>query len=769
LNTNGAYGYFRNQGREYVITTPRTPARWFNYLFNDTYYMEVSQTGQGDSISFHPHNRTISRGFRYFYLKDQETGEAWSPLYQPLKTEPEAYECIHSLGSTEIRSVSQEIASSIHVFVPRAGQQEIWTVTLTNTGVKPRSLSLFTAFSLENGGVMGSKCQFDQESQILSSYSFPYHVTYGQKAGCDDHTNVVYVYPDYPADSYDCSQRAFFGGDDIYELPAAVQKGHCSGRQAEAENPLGALQQIMTLQPGEQAVRHFVAGCASSLEEIRSSKAELAVKGYAVLLQEAEDYWEGITGMFRVETPDADVNAFMNIWLKKQIVMQTRTNRMSSYCPVRNQLQDALGYALVDPAGAAEYMISVLQGQERSGFIQQWIMTDGSPPKNLCLLKHTDGPVWLVICMTALLNQCGDPELLLRQVGFKGSSDSATIYQHLLLAVDYMAGETGAHGLCLMGDGDWNDPINGPGRLGRGESAWNTMALVYAIQALLPFCGQLGDKENAEHLNTLAGRLADTVNRTCWDGAWYVAGFDDDGTPFGTAQDEEGQLFLNTQTWAIMSGIAGGERLEQCLAAIESLDTPFGPRLLEPPFSGWNPKWGRISLKLAGTTENGSVYCHASMFKAFADCIAGRGSEAWQTISRTLPTNPDNPPEENGQVPIFVPNYYFGLADSPNYGKSSHHVSTGTVGWMLWTTLEYALGIRATAHGLVIDPCIPAEWPEYIVERKYRSASYRIHVLNPARISRGTVKVTVDGEAWADATLPYEAGREYRVTVRLEQ
>jgi cellobiose phosphorylase/cellobionic acid phosphorylase len=371
--------------------------------------------------------------------------------------------------------------------------------------------------------------------------------------------------------------------------------------------------------------------------------------------------------------------------------------------------------------------------------------------------------------MTALLNQCGDQELLLRQVGFKGSSNSATIYRHLLLAVNYMAGETGAHGLCLMGDGDWNDPINGPGRLGRGESAWNTMALVYAIQAVLPFCGRLGDKENTERLNTLAGQLADAVNRTCWDGGWYVAGFDDDGIPFGTAQDEEGKLFLNTQTWAIMSGIARGERLAKCLAAIDSLDTPFGPRLLEPPFSGWNPKWGRISLKLAGTTENGSVYCHASMFKAFADCIAGRGSEAWQTISRTLPTNPDNPPGQNGQVPIFVPNYYFGLADSPNYGKSSHHVSTGTVGWMLWTTLEYALGIRATAIGLVIDPCIPAEWPEYTVERKYRSASYRIHVLNPARISRGTVKVTVDGEAWMAAALPYEAGREYQVTVQLEQ
>lgn len=730
--------------------------------------MEVSQTGQGDSIAFQPRHRSFTRGFRFFYIKDRVTEQTWSPLYQPLKYEPEYYECIHSLGYTEIRSRQQDIETAVHVFVPLEGQQEIWTVRMTNDGVEPRDFSLFTAFALENGGVMGSKCEYDEESQILSTFSFPYHVTYEQKAGCDDHANVVYVYSDRKVDSFDCSQRTFWGGDDIYELPVAVRKGTCSGQIAEAEPPVGALEQRITLQPGEQVVSRFVVGCAHSLEEIIASRAELFGKGADVLIEEVEEYWEQLGSMFQVETPDEHVNAFMNVWLKKQIVMQTRTNRMSNYCPVRNQLQDAMGYALVDPEGAAEYMISVLQGQETNGFIQQWIMTDGSAPKNLCLLKHTDGPVWLIICFTALLNQYGASELLHRQIGFKNNHESASIYTHLVLAADYMAGAIGAHGLCLMGDGDWNDPINGPGRLGRGESVWNTMALVYGIHALIPFCEQLGDMTTTQRLETAAKRLTDAVNSTCWDGGWYVAGFDDQGEPFGTARDEEGQLFLNTQTWAIMSGIASGERLEQCLAAIDSLDTPFGPRLLEPPFSRWNAKWGRISLKLAGTTENGSVYCHASMFKAFADCIAGRGTAAWETIRRTLPTNRDNPPNRNLQVPIFVPNYYFGLANSPSYGRSSHHVPTGTAGWMLWTTLEYAIGVRATAAGLIIDPCIPESWPEYRLERRFRNASYHIMVSNPDRISCGQVQVTVDGEAWAGATLPYEEGRDYQVTVLLK-
>lgn len=767
MNSTASYGYFANGGRQYVITTPRTPAKWFNYLFNDTYYLDISQTGQGNSIAFEPKHRTFTRGFRYFYVLDHESGEVWCPGYQPLKSKVEAYTCTHALGYTEIRSSHQGIEAAIHVFVPAEGQQEIWSVSLANRSGRARRLSLFSVFALENGGVMGSKCGYDEETGILSSFSFPYHVTYDEKEKCNEHTNWVYVYPDIKADSWDASQRRFFGGDDLNEIPAAVLRGRCSGKQAEAENPVGALQHAITLQPDEEALRRFTVGVAGSLEEIDRSREHLVSQGFDSLLEEVERLWDERCRAFLVDTPDADVNAFMNYWLKKQIVLQTRTNRMSNYCPIRNQLQDALGYALVDAAGAADYMVSVLKDQQTDGFIKQWIMTDGSPPKHLCLLKHTDGPIWLLICFAALINQSGNVELLERQVGFKNTAATASIYDHLLLAVEYMAGATGAHGLCLMGDGDWNDPINGPGRLGRGESAWSTMALVYAIRSLIPFCDIRGDERNALHLQLIAERLDQAVNGTCWDGDWYVGGFDDFGEAFGTVKDEEGKLFLNTQTWAIMSGVAKGERLEKCLKAIDSLDTPFGPKLLEPAFSQWNPKWGRISIKLKGTTENGSVYCHASMFKAFADCVVGRGREALETIRRTLPTNPDNPPEVNLQVPIFVPNFYFGLSDSPNFGQSSHHHSTGTVGWMLWTALEYVLGARATAAGLVIDPCIPEDWPEFRVDRRFGRAYYRITVLNPEKTGKGVSQVLLNGVEWQGNVLPCEDGMEYQVTVRL--
>ncbi|EFM10461.1 glycosyltransferase 36 [Paenibacillus curdlanolyticus YK9] len=764
-----ALGSFQENGSQYRIATPRTPARWFNYLFNDSYYVEVSQTGQGKSMVFQPKHRTFNReGYKYFYLRDGDTGEVWCPAYQPLKTQPEQYECVHALGWSEIRSFHNGIRAAIKVFVPVDEMCEVWRITVTNETDSRRRLSLFSAFSLENGGVMGSVCDFDVNAQVLSSYSYPYHVFYEEKEKCDNHSNRVYVFADRAIESFECSENRFFGGEDTGELPPQVAAGRCSNGKAEGETPIGVLQHALSIEPGGSETIHLVMGCARTPEEAAETRVRLLESGFDGMLEAVDRYWNTISNTFTVETPDRDLNAFMNHWLKKQIDLQTRTNRMSTYCPIRNQLQDAMGFSMIDPDGALAAMEAVLSGQSRSGFIQQWIMTDGSPPSKLCLLTHKDGPVWLVICLTALVNQSGRPSLLDRQVGFKDGG-TASIYEHLLLAVDYMAQDTGSHGLCRMGDGDWNDPINGPGRRGRGESVWSTMALKYAILTLLPLCRLRGDDAAAMRLEAIADRLDHAVNEKAWDGAWYLAGFDDEGEAFGTAKDAEGRLFLNTQTWAIMSQCARGERLDQCLAAIDSLDTPAGPLLLKPAFSDWNAKWGRISVKLAGTTENGSVYCHASMFKAFADCQAGRGGQAYETIRRTLPTNPDNPPSRNLQVPIFIPNYYFGLMASPNFGKSSHHNQTGTVGWMLWTVMDYVLGVRATAEGLTISPCIPAEWPFYKVTRTFGGATYVINISNPEGVETGEADVIVNGRAHRGTLLPCEPGATYQVEVTLRK
>ena len=244
-----------------------------------------------------------------------------------------------------------------------------------------------------------------------------------------------------------------------------------------------------------------------------------------------------------------------------------------------------------------------------------------------------------------------------------------------------MSTQLGEHGLCLMKDGDWTDPINGAGRLGRGESTWNTLALIYAIKLL-------NEVEFDMQLDEIRGKLIYAVNTYCWNEDRYIAGFDDNGIPFGCKGDKEASLFLNAQTWALFAGVCDEERTKIVRKTIDKLKTDFGFLLLDPPFEGWNPRWGKISIKQKGNTENGSVYSHANMFKAYADFVCGDYEAGMCTMLSILPTNPNNPPEINLQIPTFLPNYYFGC-EGDNFGHSSNVYSTGAVAWILWLVNRY--------------------------------------------------------------------------------
>jgi cellobiose phosphorylase/cellobionic acid phosphorylase len=334
--------------------------------------------------------------------------------------------------------------------------------------------------------------------------------------------------------------------------------------------------------------------------------------------------------------------------------------------------------------------------------------------------------------MIEVIEKCGDSSIYDRVEKYMDSEEGDSIYTHLLKAAYYLAENSGAHGLCLMLDGDWTDPINGAGRLGKGESTWSSMALLYCLKCLMSLADTRGDNVNAKKLAQHAENIDKAINAYCWDGKWYIAGFDDNGMPFGIEADKEAKLFLNAQTWAVISGTARGERLELVLAAIDKLETPFGSLLLVPEFSSWNDTWGRISVKQKGTTENGSVYCHGTMFKAYGDTMRGDGDKAYSAIVKTLPTNPENPPEKNLQVPLFVPNYYFGLKDAPNYGRSSCHYGTGTAAWLIWLALEHIAGIRATCDGIKIKPCLPKAWDKIKVSRRFKGELQKFEIKNPS-------------------------------------
>lgn len=669
-------GQFKENGRKYVVTTPKTPRRWTNRLFNDKYVLELDQTMQGSSKTFINFNTTEPiKKERHFYIRDIKNKDVFCPLYTPLKSSLDSFEAEYGLAEQKVTSEYKGIKTLIRAFVPREGFKEIWTVTVKNNSDNEKELSLFSVFSFEDLSFMGSHAEYDAENNYIYKYAFPGHAFYDDKKALDSKLKYVYVYCDKNIHSYETNKYRFYGCEDETEFPEAVKKGECENTITQGmESIIGGIENRFILRPGEEYRVNFILGTTAHRNEI---KEEIGID-IQEELEKIEELWRKRCGNFTVSADNEYLNYLANFWFKKQVTFLSRTNRLDCSSPVRNELQDTMGYAFCEPYEAFEIVKKVLQRQCISGYIKQWNIHDGSGSRGLALLRHSDAPIWIAICFIEIISHIIKDETLYDvQVGYSDSDKDESIRKHIERALYFMSSkeELGEHDLCLMRDGDWTDPMNGVGRKGRGESVWNSMALIYAIKEYnkLFYDGELEKR---------AEEISENINKYAWDGEWYLAAIDDDNRKVGTHEDEEGKIFLNTQTWAVISGTAQGERLKSVLKSLKTLETDCGYKLSDPPFSKWNEKWGKISIKQMGALENGAVYCHGTLFKAFGDYILGDRDSAMKAILNTLPTNPKNPPEKNMQLPLYVPNYYFGI-ENENFGRSSCFYNTGTTSWIL--------------------------------------------------------------------------------------
>lgn len=754
MEYKNSYGKFIEEGRGFEIFTPNTPSAWINYLYNDNYHCEIDQVLGGVSSFVVNYKQTaFTDGNRLFYLRDRKSGKYWKINGGGAEGR---FVCRHYLNSTTLENMTDGISASVRIFLPVSDMIEYWTVTITNNTSEARSISLFSSVGFPDSSSMGGTCVY--QNGVIHKYSFPYHVFHHEKEKVEKSRAYYYMTSDTSPASCDMSGYRYFGNYMCAGTPVAVEKDACSDLIGEVERFVGAMQHTFELAPQESCSVSFAVGAAITKEEMFDVAKRLTPAFVEEQKRISDEHWEALISSFSVKTPDSGFDALVNYWLKKQSSLLTRLNRMGTYCPIRNQLQDAMGYSLIDPEGAIPFMLKVLCRQERRGYIKQWIMTDGSAPAKLCLLNHGDGGVWLVLCFTALIHQNGDLSLCDRIVPYADSGED-TVYHHLLAAIEYMSSDVGSHGLCLMHDGDWTDPINGIGRAGRGESTWTTMATIYGIQQFAALCEAKGDIATVQKLEKIRNRLDAAVNEAAWNGDRYIGGYDDDGIPFADTNDNN-RILLNAQTWAILSGVARGDRLEACVRTIDGLKAPFGTYLLSPPFSAWDERWGRISVKRAGTSENGAVYCHATMFKAYSDAVLNNGERLYEALLSTTPINPANPVEVNRQLPLFLPNYYYSLVGSANYGRSSCRYGTGTVSWFIMIAVEQLMGVKATVHGLTVHPIIPADWDCVECNRTFKKASYRI------TIRRGA-KTTVNGETFEGEYLPYADGKHFEVVFGL--
>lgn len=751
------FGHFSADGSEFIFTTPRTPRPMLNYLWNPRLLSGVNQLGGGTgaygdraAAYIDPEGKgravIIKNGNRYFYIRDEESGEFWNPGWYPANKELDSYSCVHGLGYSRISGSYAQISAEARVFINEEDPAEIWTITLRNGSDRERKLKVyyFVEFSLSGYKVYSNYysnlfAEFHSSHNLIMAYNTTQDRTHGWFNG--------FIATSEPVTGFDSSRKAFVGTYGHLNAPAAVAAGSCSGSLASNEDMVGVLENTLTLQPGESRSFHVLIGATDTAERACGLAGKLFAPGaiekdYASMLQSRQD----IMNTIRIDTPDSKVNHLVNAWIKQQVQLCAEAGRDTGK-GFRDQLQDAWAITSFNPELAKEKILETLRYQYSDGrCVRGWLPLDPH--------IYSDGPTWIAPTVNAYLKETGDYGFLNIKVPYLDEGE-ATVWEHILLAVRYSSEDTGERGLVRAHDGDWNDSLNGIGVGGKGESVWTSIALYYALNQTAEMAAAvLKDQAIVQEMQARAGKVSQAVNDTGWDGQWYLAGYNDAGEKVGTHSEKEGSIYLNSQTWALMSGLASGERVGQCLTAIdERLDSPYGPLTLSPTYTSYKPEIGRLTGFVPGIWENGAPYCHGGTFKIVSDCCLGRGNEAYKTMLKIMPDSGTNPSEHSGCEPYALTNMYFG-PDNPRAGQTMFAWVTGTAGWIFRSATQYMLGFHPGYDSFSLHPVIPEEWKECRIRRNFRGDIYNVRVLNPDGVQSGVRSITMDGEPVEGTVLP---------------
>lgn len=780
------FGHFSPDGREYVITDQRTPRPWHNYLFNATYLVNLTQHGTGASF-WQPRgeglrvnvteDRDGSGGPRFVYLRDNDTGERWSLTGAPVFADLDEWECRVGLGYQEMRSRHHGIEAAWRVFVPDSDDRaELWTLTFTNRSNRPRSISLFPYLEMH---LTGGSTLMDFIAVLGGHYDEDAHAVFGINSCVkfpDDFK--AFLASDRKPDAATVSRDAFLGHYHTYTDPAAVKTGNVHNPEAGTEWLGASLRHDLKLEPGESEIIHCTVGVMKTVEEGRETIARLLAPGaVSKAFARIQDKSAAMCSRSVVTTPDERFNRWVNIWLKHQLRFVGSWGRVIGR-GFRDILQDTFGHRLTDPEHARTCLLEVCSKQYPDGRgIRAWRL----PTAELDLQDYADSPSWLIMALSYYLKETGDVSILGESVAFlneedpyAASTESATVLEHVLRAQRHLLSDRGTHGLSLIHYGDWCDTMNGVGAAGRGESVMLSMQVKWGCDLLAELADYRGMEDIADEMRTGSAEITKAINENAWDGNWYLRAFDDNGVPVGSddppPEDRgEGRIFLNPQSWSILSGVADGERGDQAIkAALERLDVGYGMVLNAPAFTRLIPRIGQMTAMTPGFYENGSVYVHGNCFWIHALAVSGKAAEAWRSFCAVLPDEPNK--TQSDTEPFVIPNYYIGPVVERRR-ECNLYLSgwrTGSAAWMLMTAVEGILGVEATYNGLRIRPCLPDGWESASIERSYREDTYVITYQRPGGSGNAVTSIELDGSPIEGNIVPFVGDRsrhEVRVTV----
>lgn len=783
------FGYFDDQHKEYVITNPKTPKSWSNYLGSREYgaiitnnaggYSFYKSGGMGRFLRFRFNSIPMDQPGRYIYLRDDESGDFWSASWQPVGKPLDKFksECRHGAGYTIITSEYEGIKSTTTYFIPLGQNYEIWKVKISNWGPKPRKLSAFTYVEYASN--------WNAIDDLLNIQYVQYTTIMKVIDGIIDHGTNVYI-PEMPDNfsekdqgrhtfmalvgavvtGYDTDREIFLGDYRTYANPETVEKGTCKNSFGYGDNPCGSLQTQFALKPGED--KEFLVILGIGKADLQGKQAVQAYKDIFVAdreLEKVKEQWHKKLEGFRANTPDPELNSTINMWGAYNNLITFTWSRAVSliYSGIdrdglgyRDTVQDLVGVAQLIPEEVRETLVLMITGQVSTGGAMPLVLPTSHqpgkekvPPENA---YRSDDCLWLFNAIPNYVKETGNIGFYKKVLPYADTGED-TVFGHLKKAIEFTVNRSGKHGLPCGLAADWNDCL----KFGQdGESVFVAMQLRMALSVYIEVAELLNEQSEKSWAQQLLSELDENIQKYAWDGEWFLRGFRIDGMKFGSHESDQGQIFLNPQTWAVISGAASEYQDDSAMKKVqERLVTEYGIRICDPPYTNSDYNIVRAQLMNPGLKENGGIFVHTQGWAVMAEAMRGNGNLAYQYLRAYLPAAYNTKAEIRETEP-YVLTQSTHTHYSPKHGASRIPWLSGSATWTYHAICQYLLGIRPEYDGLRIDPCIPVDWKKFEVQRIFRGKKIIIKVDNSAAVQKGVKELRLNGEMISGNLLPVD-------------
>lgn len=786
------FGFFDDSNREYVITNPKTPYPWINYLGNNDFFSIISNTAGGYSFYKDAKLRRITRyrynnipvddGGKYFYIKDGDT--IWCPGWKPVKTPLDSYECRHGLGYTKINSRKNDLSAQVTYMVPLNFKGEVQAVTLKNEGEAPKRVQLFSFVEWCLWNALDDMTNF-QRNYSTGEVEIDGSVLYHKTEYRERRNHYAFYAVNAEIAGYDTDKEAFMGLYNGFDAPDAVIEGQPRNSEAHGWSPIASHCLEAELMPGEEKTFVFVLGYVENKEEEKFVSPKVINKSFAnemirqfvdktavdSALEELGNYWSELLSNYNLQSDDERLNRMVNIWNQYQCMITYQFSRSASFFEsgigrgmgFRDSNQDLIGFVHMTPERAKERIIDIASTQFEDGGAYHQYQPLTKRGNDEIGGNFNDDPLWLILGVSEYIKETGDWSILDESVPFDNDElNKASLFEHLKRSFFHVVNNKGTHGLPLIGRADWNDCLNlncfstNPDESfqttenkegGKAESLFIAGMFVLYGKEYVSICEKRGLGEEAARALKEIELMENAVKTHGWDGDWYLRAYDHFGGKIGSHTNDEGKIFIETQGFCSMAeiGLREGYPDKALQAVNKHLACDYGIVLNNPPFSKYYVEMGEISTYPEGYKENAGIFCHNNPWIMIAETVIGNGDRAFDYYKRIAPAYLEDISDLHRTEP-YVYSQMIAGKDAYKPGEAKNSWLTGTAAWNFYAISQYILGIRITYDGLKIDPCIPKDMKGYKVTRKFRGTTYHIEVSNPEGVSKGIKELWVDGQ-----------------------